>query len=81
MPDRCPTLDESNRNRPMTDLSICTANGTLYRAPNRLGLFDQINLAQCAAERAKEHCCDSARFESEYVAATHWASKRVIIGW
>jgi len=65
----------------MTDLSICTANGTLYRAPNRLGLFDQINLARCAAERAKENAWDTSRFESEYVAATHWTRKRVILGW
>jgi hypothetical protein len=65
----------------LTDLTICTAAGTLYRAPNRLGLFDQINLAKCAADRAKVHCNDSARFDSEYIAANHWAQKRVIVGW
>jgi hypothetical protein len=65
----------------MIDPTICTAAGTMYRAPNRLALFDQINLAKCATERAKVYVTDSARFEGEYVTAAHWASKRVIVGW
>jgi hypothetical protein len=67
----------------MTDLndpSICSAGGTLYRRPDRLGLFDQVNLAQCATERAKVHCNDTTRFEGEYSTAAHWAQKRVIVG-
>lgn len=62
----------------MTDHTVCTAAGTLYRAPNRLGLFEQINLAKCAAERAKIHAIDAARFEGEYVTAAFWTGKRVI---
>lgn len=65
----------------MIDPTICTAAGTLYRAPNRLALFDQINLAKCASDRAIAYVTDSARFESEYVAAATWATKRVIVGW
>ena len=65
----------------MTDTSICSAAGTFYRAPNRLCLFEQINLAKCASERAKVYVTDTDRFESEYVTAAHWATKRVILGW
>lgn len=67
--------------RPMTDPSICTANGTLYRAPNRLALFDQINLAHCAAARAKVYVIDHDRFQGEYVTASCWTDKRVKIDW
>jgi hypothetical protein len=59
----------------------CTAAGTRYRAPNRLGLFDQINLAKCAAERAKVYVIDRERFAGEYVTAASWNGKGVKIDW
>lgn len=63
----------------MTD--ICSAAGTLYRAPNRLALFDQINLAKCASERAKVYVINQDRFQGEYVTAASWTGKRVKIDW
>ena len=67
----------SNRNRTMaTDSTVCSANGTLYRAPNRLNLFDTINLARCAAERAKANVWDSARWDGEYTTALIWHHKQ-----
>ena len=59
----------------------CTAAGTRYRAPNRLALFDQINLAKCASERAKVYVIDRDRFAGEYVTAASWTDKRVKIDW
>ena len=65
----------------MADFTICSAADTLYRAPDKLGLFDQINLARCAAERAKANVWDTDRFTVEYAAAASWSGKRVILGW
>jgi|LakMenE01Jun11ns_1017448.scaffolds.fasta_scaffold8760169_2 hypothetical protein len=65
----------------MIDSTICSAAGTLYRAPKKLGLFDQINLARCAAERAKANVWDIDRFAVEYAAAASWSGKRVKTGW
>ena len=65
----------------MFDSTICSAAGTLYRAPNKIGLFDQINLAKCAAERAKANVWDTDRFTVEYAAAASWSGKRVILGY
>jgi hypothetical protein len=65
----------------MTDHTICSAAGTLYRAPKKLNLFDQINLARCAAERAKANMWDVDRFAVEYATAASWTGKRVKTGW
>lgn len=57
-----------------------TADGGLYRAPDYLLLFGQINLARCAAERAQTIAgiCDGDRFASEYDTAKLWAHKKVM---
>jgi hypothetical protein len=37
-----------------------------------LTLFDKIRLAQCAAERAKDHLLDQDRFLAEYQTTALW---------
>ena len=59
-----------------TDYTVCQAASTLYRAPNRLDLFDTINLAKCASERAKLHVFDCDRWDGEYTSALIWHHKQ-----
>jgi hypothetical protein len=58
-----------------TTTTVCTAGEDFYKAPDRLNLFDRINLAQCAAKRARVYVIDSVRFQGEYVTAAAWGSK------
>ena len=39
---------------------------------SNLGLFDRINIAQCAAKRAYEYCGDELRFQGEFCTARAW---------
>jgi hypothetical protein len=54
-------------------------NGHLYHTPQYLLLFQQINLASCAARRAQENVQDSERFGREYDTARMWARKSVVV--
>jgi hypothetical protein len=42
-----------------------------------LSLFERINLARCAAERADMNFRDPARFEGEYFTARLWTRYRI----
>ena len=44
-----------------------------------LTIFDRINLANCARERAIAHVLDAERFEGEYTTARHWIKYRCAI--
>jgi hypothetical protein len=55
--------------------NLCIAADSTYYAPDRLNLFDKINLAQCAAKRARVYVIDSVRFHGEYQTAAAWGSK------
>lgn len=44
-----------------------------------LTIFDRINLANCARERAIANVLDSKRFEGEYTTARHWIKYRCTI--
>ena len=42
-------------------------------------LFDRINLARCAMERANRHILDEKRFTGEYQTARAWTKYKCII--
>jgi len=44
----------------------------MYSSPDVLSLFDRINLAHCAMERAKQNVLSSDRFIDEYETARMW---------
>ena len=43
-----------------------------------LTTFDKLNLATCAAERARAHWMDDLRFSGEYATAMLWKGHRVV---
>ena len=45
---------------------------------DELNTFDKINLAACAAERAKANVTDDARFSGEYATVVAWKAHKVI---
>jgi len=57
---------------------IC-GNGSMYNADDHILLFQQINLAKCAMERAKAVDLSTAegsdRFRGEFVTARLWARR------
>jgi hypothetical protein len=53
------------------------ADGKIYRVPSYIMLFDQINIAHCAAKRAKDSILEGDRFNREYDTARMWATKKV----
>ncbi len=61
--------------------TVITDNGRSYHCPDHLLLFGQINLAKCAAERAADAACDSARFGREYDTAKLWSAHGLINRW
>jgi hypothetical protein len=44
-----------------------------------LGLFDRINIAQCAANRARAHILDGERFTREFDTARMWTRYKCYI--
>jgi hypothetical protein len=44
-----------------------------------LGLFDRINIAQCAANRARAHVMDGERFTREFNTARMWTRYKCYI--
>ena len=46
---------------------------------NCLTIFDRINLANCARERAIANVCDTDRFHGEFTTARHWLKYRCAI--
>ena len=48
-------------------------------ATDSITLFDRINLARCAMERANYHLLDEQRFTSEYYTARSWTKYKCII--
>jgi hypothetical protein len=55
---------------------ICIAAESPYYSPDRLNLFDRIDIAACAAARARIYVADSVRFRAEYDTAAAWSRKR-----
>jgi hypothetical protein len=62
-------------------IRITTADAiTSYHAPTWLPLFAQLNLAECAAARAKQAAFHhSELFKAEYATAQMWMQKQVKI--
>lgn len=59
-------------------LVVCD-NGFMYNAPDHILLFEQINIAKCAMERAKSvnltTQTGSDRFRAEFDTARLWARR------
>ena len=47
--------------------------------PEELTLFDRINLANCAMERAKQNALDTDRFHGEFTTARNWTKYKCYI--
>lgn len=50
---------------------------TLISRPPYLDLFDRINLARCAVDRAKQNLANGDRFEGEYMTTKLWNGYRI----
>jgi len=46
---------------------------------SNIGLLDRINIAQCAAERARIHVLDTGRFGREFDTARMWTRYKCYI--
>jgi len=44
-----------------------------------IGLFERINIARCAAERAHQNCFDRNRFVGEHTTAKMWTRYKCYI--
>lgn len=55
-------------------------DGSHYRAPSYLLFFQQLNIAACAAERARHNVLDERRWSDEYDTAKFWAGRKVFPG-
>ena len=53
-------------------------DGSHYLAPTYILFLEHLNIASCAAQRARENVLDGRRWKDEYETAQMWASKKVI---
>lgn len=58
---------------------VVCGNGHMYQSPDHILLFEQINIAKCAMERAKaadtRTQAGSERFRAEFDSARLWARR------
>jgi hypothetical protein len=55
-----------------------TRDGGHYFVPSNLLFFQQLNIAACAARRARQNVIDNRRWSDEYDTARFWARKNVM---
>jgi len=51
----------------------------MHTVDSNLSLFDRINVARCAVERAKNNCFDCDRFVDEFATAKMWTRYKCYI--